>query len=94
MGNPAEVQWDSDAPEKRRFAGMRLLGQGLNHSGVAGRIKVVRQTVARWVRQHRLSWAAALKKVERKPRLSASDREPLVKLLLADLRLCDFRGRG
>ena len=48
MGNPAGVQRDFDALEKRRFAAMRLLDKGLNQTEVAGRVKVVRQTVARW----------------------------------------------
>jgi predicted DNA-binding protein (UPF0251 family) len=47
MGNPAGVQRDFDALEKRRFAAMRLLDKGLNQTEVAGRVKVVRQTVAR-----------------------------------------------
>lgn len=85
MGNPAGVQRDFDALEKRRFAAMRLLDKGLNQTEVGRRVKVVRQTVARWVRQYRLTGAAALKKAGRagrKPRLSASNRERLVKLLL------------
>ena len=55
MGNPAGVQRDFDALEKRRFAAMRLLDKGLNQTEVARRVKVVRQTVARWVRQYRLT---------------------------------------
>ena len=65
MGNPAGVQRDFDALEKRRVAAMRLL--------------------ARWVRRYRLTGVAALKKAGRagrKPRLSARDRQRLVKLLL------------
>jgi transposase len=85
MGNPAGVQRDFDALEKRRFAAMRMLDKGLNQTEVARRVKVVRQTVARWVRQYRLTGVAALRKAGRagrKPRLSARDRERLVKLLL------------
>lgn len=65
MGNPAGVQRGFNAIEKRRFGVMRLLDKGLNRTEIAGRDKVVRQTVARWVRQYRLSGAAALKKAGR-----------------------------
>jgi len=85
MGNPAGVRRDFQALEKRRFSAMRLLDKGLNQTEVAKRLKVVRQTVARWLRQYRLSGAAALVKAGRagrKPRLSASDRQRLVQLLL------------
>lgn len=85
MGNPAGVKRDFDALEKRRYTAARLLNQGLNQSEVARRVKVVRQTVARWARQYRQSGAASLKKAGRagrKPRLSASDRERLQQLLL------------
>ena len=73
MDNHAGVQRDFEALEKRRLAAMRLFDRGLNQTEVARRVKVVRQTVA------------ALKKAGRagrKPRLSAGDRERLVKLLL------------
>jgi transposase len=85
MGNPVGVRRDFDALEKRRFAAMRLIDQGLNQSEVARRVKVVRQTVARWVRDHRALGRAALKKAGRagrKPRLSESDRARLEQLLL------------
>jgi transposase len=85
MGNPRGVQRDFEALEKRRLAAVQLLNKGLNQSEVARRLKVVRQTVARWMRQYQLSGTAALKKAGRagrKPRLSAGDRERLVKLLL------------
>ncbi len=80
MGNPAGVKRDFDALEKRRSAAVRLLNQGLNQSEVARRVKVVRQTVARWAKQYRQSGAAGLNKAGRagrKPRLSASDRKRL-----------------
>jgi transposase len=85
MGNPAGVRRDFDALEKRRFRAMRLLDKGLNQSEVARRVKVVRQTVARWVLQHRRLGQAALKKAGRagrKPRLNAVERERLEQLLL------------
>ncbi|MGO9095009.1 MAG: IS630 family transposase [Bryobacteraceae bacterium] len=85
MGNPAGAPRDFDALEKRRFAAMQLLDTGLNQTEVARRVKVVRQTVARWARQFHRNGASALRKAGRagrKPRLSASDRERLVKLLL------------
>jgi transposase len=85
VGNPAGVKRNFEALEKRRFAAMRLLDKGLNQSEVARRVQVVRQTVARWLRQYRRSGPVALKqagRAGRKPRLSVSDRERLVKLLL------------
>src|SRR5207248_1755378 len=59
--NPAGVRRDFDALEKRRFAAMRLLGEGLNQSEVARRVKVARQTVARWAQQCRSEGKQALK---------------------------------
>lgn len=85
MGNAAGVKRDFDGLEKRRFEAMRLLDTGLNQSEVARRVKVVRQTVARWARDYRHSGKAALKKAGRagrKPRLSVSDWRRLEKLLL------------
>jgi transposase-like protein len=51
MGNPAGVRRDFDLLEKRRFRAIRLFEQGRNQSEIARRVKVVRQTVARWVQQ-------------------------------------------
>ena len=85
MGNPAGVRRDFDALERRRLAAMRLVDKGLNQAETARRVKVVRQTVARWVRERRQSGLQALKKAGRagrKPRLSARDRERLQQLLL------------
>ncbi len=85
MGNAAGVPRDFEALEKRRFSAIRLLEKGLNQSEVARRVKVVRQTVARWWREYRRRGAEGLKKAGRagrKPRLSVSDRQRLVQLLL------------
>jgi transposase len=85
MGNPAGVRRDFEALEKRRFQAMRLLDQGLNQSEVARRLKVVRQTVARWVRECRQRGTEGLQKAGRagrKPLLSQADRERLEQLLL------------
>jgi transposase len=53
MGNPAGVRRDFEALDKRRFQAIRLLDKGLNQSEIARRVKVVRQTVARWVSAYR-----------------------------------------
>jgi transposase len=85
MGNPAGVRRDFDALEKRRFAAMRLLEEGLNQSEAARRVKVARQTVARWQRQCRAEGKGALKKAGRagrKPLLSDKQRQALGKLLV------------
>ncbi len=86
MGNPAGVRRDFDALEKRRFEALRLLDKGLNQSEVARRLKVVRQTVSRWVRESRSpEGKQALKKAGRagrRPRLSERDRQRLQRLLL------------
>ena len=85
MGNPAGVRRDFDALEKRRFAAIRLFKNGLAQVEIARRVRVVRQTVARWVMQFRRSGPAALKqagRAGRKPLLSAEDRKRLEKLLL------------
>jgi predicted DNA-binding protein (UPF0251 family) len=55
MGNPAGVRRDFDALERRRLAAMRLVDKGLNQAETARRVKVLRQTVARWVRERRQS---------------------------------------
>ena len=85
MGNPAGVRRDFEALEKRRFQAVRLLDKGLNQSEVARRVKVVRQTVARWVAQYRQQGAESLRKAGRagrKPLLSETDRKRLEGLLL------------
>jgi transposase len=85
MGNPAGVRRDFEALEKRRFQAIRLLDRGLNQSEVARRVKVVRQTVARWASQYRQRGAASLKKAGRagrKPLLGGADRKRLEELLL------------
>jgi transposase len=84
MGNPAGVRRDFKALEKRRMQAVRLLDKGLNQSEVARRIKVARQTVARWVAQRRLSGDSALKmagRAGRRPRLNPADRQRLIESL-------------
>jgi transposase len=79
------VRRDFAALEKRRFAAIGLLAKGLRHAEIARRVKVVRQTVGRWARQYRQEGRASLKRAGRagrKPLLSESDRQRLVKLLL------------
>jgi transposase len=73
MGNPAGVRRDFEELEKRRFAAIRLWERGEKQSAIARQVKVVRQTVARWVKQCRTQGKASLKKAGRagrKPRLS------------------------
>jgi len=85
MGNPAGVRRDFDALEKRRFQAIRLFEGGEKQSAIARQLKVVRQSVARWVQQYRAGGKAALKKAGRagrKPRLNEPQRQRLVKLLL------------
>jgi transposase len=65
MGDPAGVRRDFEALEKRRFQAIRLLDKGLNQSEIARRVKVVRQTVARWVSQYRQQGAESLKRAGR-----------------------------
>jgi transposase len=72
MGNPAGVRRDFDALEKRRFEAMRLLDHGLNQSETARRVKVARQTVARWLRERQRGGPEGLRKAGRagrKPKL-------------------------
>lgn len=85
MGNPAGVRRDFDALEKRRFQAIRLFKRGENQSAIARQVKVVRQTVARWVQQYRAQGKRALQKAGRagrKPRLRENDRARLEKLLV------------
>jgi transposase len=85
MGNPAGVRRDFDALENRRFQAIRLWERGQNQSEIARQLRVVRQTVARWVQQYRAQGRSALRKAGRagrKPRLSEKQRQQLKKLLL------------
>src|ERR1700745_1753263 len=85
MGNPAGVRRDFDALEKRRFAAMHLLEEGLNQSEVARRVKVARPTVARWAQERRSKGKRALKKAGRaapRPLLKDKERKRLVERLL------------
>lgn len=85
MGNPAGVRRDFDGLEKRRFQAIHLFQQGQNQSEIGRRVKVVRQTVARWVKQYRAQGKAGLRqagRAGRKPRLSEKDRKRLETLLL------------
>jgi transposase len=85
MGNPAGVRRNFDALEKRRLEAMRLLDEGLNQSEVARRVKVVRQTVARWAKHRREHGLQALWKAGRagrKPKLTDKDRRRLAQRLL------------
>jgi transposase len=85
MGNPAGVRRDFDALEKRRLQAIRLWESGVNQSDVARRVKVVRQTVVRWVAQYRERGPSALRKAGRagrKPLLNQTDRQRLEGLLV------------
>src|ERR1700693_1376792 len=85
MGNPAGVRRDFDALEKRRFEAIRRYERGENQSAIARQVKVVRQTVARWVQQYRAQGKLGLRKAGRagrKPGLSEKDRQRLHTLLL------------
>src|SRR6202521_1943601 len=86
MGNPAGVPRDFYALEKRRFQAIQLWDRGLNQSEIARQLRVVRQTVARWVQQYRAQGKSALRKAGRagrKPRLDEKQRQQLEKLLVA-----------
>ena len=65
MGNPAGVRRDFDALEKRRFQAIHLYERGENQSSIARQVKVVRQTVARWVQQYRAQGKSALREAGR-----------------------------
>jgi transposase len=86
MGNPAGVRRDFDALERRRFKALRLLRQGVNQSEVARRVRVVRQSVARWAALDREGGQRALRqagRAGRKPRLTPRQKSRLEQHLLA-----------
>jgi len=86
MGNPAGVRRDFAALERRRFEALRLLRQGLNQSEVARRLRVGRQSVARWAALDRKGGERALRqagRAGRKPRLSERQKARLEQRLLA-----------
>src|ERR1700682_6764285 len=74
MGNPAGIQRNFTALERRRMKPAKLLKQGVSQSEVSRRLGVHRQSVIRWVRQLAQSGRAGLKqagRAGRKPKLSA-----------------------
>ena len=86
MGNPAGVPRDFEALEKRRFHAIQMLERGLRQAEIARQLRVVPQTVARWVHDYRSGGKSALRKAGRagrKPRLSEQQRQQLEKLLVA-----------
>ena len=85
MGNPAGVPRDFDALEKRRFQAIHLLERGQKQAEIARQLRVVPQTVARWVHQYRAQGKSALRKAGRAgrmPRLNEEQRQQLEKLLV------------
>ena len=63
-----------------------MLERGLRQAEIARRLRVVRQTVARWVHDYRTQGKSALRKAGRagrKPRLNEQQRRQLEKLLVA-----------
>lgn len=86
MGNPKGVRRDFAALEQRRFAALQLLRQGLNQSEVARRLRVGRQSVARWASLERHGGERALRqagRAGRKPRLTPRQKARLEQRLLA-----------
>ena len=86
MGNPAGVPRDFAALEKRRFQAIQMLERGLRQAEIARQLRVVPQTVARWVHDYRSHGKSALRKAGRAgrmPRLNEKQRQQLEKLLVA-----------
>ena len=86
MGNAAGVPRDFEALEKRRFQAIQMLQRGLSQAEIARQLRVVRQTVARWVHDYRTQGKSALRKAGRAgrmPRLSEKQRQQLEKHLVA-----------
>src|SRR5580704_17000554 len=84
MGNPAGVRRDFEALEKRRFQAIQMLERGLRQAEIARQLRVVPQTVARWMHDYRTHGKSALRKAGRagrKPRLNEKQRQQLEKLL-------------
>src|SRR6266404_3314860 len=88
MGNPAGVPRDFEALEKRRFQAIQMLERGLRQAEIARQLRVVPQTVARWMHDYRTHGKSALRKAGRagrKPRLSEKQRQQLAR------KIHDFR---
>src|SRR6266404_235116 len=86
MGNPAGVPRDFEALEKRRFQAIQMFQRVLRQAEIARQLRVVPQTVARWMHDYRTHGKSALRKAGRagrKPRLSEKQRQQLEKLLVA-----------
>ena len=75
---------DLDGMERRRRAGMRLLGQGISQAEVARRCGVSRPTALRWEQQRQSGQGAAWKRrpLGRRPKLKPTDKQRLEKALL------------
>jgi len=85
---------DFDFLEKRRMKAIALLGQGLSQSEVARRLGVCSQTVSRWNRMLSATGVSALRKAGRagrKPKLAASARKRLEKLLLRGPEMLGYK---
>jgi transposase len=85
MGNARGVKRDFEALERRRFAALGLLKQGLNQSEVARRVKVCSQTVSRWAKASAMGGRQSLRaagRAGRRPLLEHKERERLVSLLV------------
>src|SRR5216684_3932308 len=86
MGNPAGVPRDFEALEKRRFQAIQMWKRGLRQAEIARQLRVVPQTVARWMHDYRTHRKSALRKAGRagrKPRLGEKHGQQLEKLLVA-----------
>jgi transposase len=84
MGNPAGVQRDFAALERRRLVASRLLRQGLSQSEVARRVGVHRQSVSRWARELEQSGVGGLRRAKRTgrpPKLSTAQLRDLEQAL-------------
>jgi|SRR6266513_5721506 len=62
MGNPAGVPRDFEALEKRRFQAIQMLERGLRQAEIARQLRVVPQTVARWMHDYGTHGKSALRK--------------------------------
>jgi transposase len=82
MGNARGVKRDFAALERRRFAALDLLKEGLNQSEVARHLRVCSQTVSRWARTSASAGKRSLKAAGRAGRKPLLDRRQLDRLVI------------
>lgn len=85
MGNQKGITIDYKAREKKRFRAMEMIKEGLSQSEIARQLKVVRQTVSRWVKEKNANGIDALRAAQthgKKSKMTDEQKKELEKIIL------------